>query len=300
MKLTKIKSDVYYFKSPVNVGYVQQGNQGMLIDAGLDKSAMNKILRQLNEKQLPVTHLFITHGHADHYGGAHHLQLKRDVYTIAPEFEEATLRYPKLEPLYLFHGVNPPEDMRNKFLEAEAIRVDEVVKEGPYRWGDKDIYFHQLAGHSINQHGVLVNDILFAGDSYMSLDVLNKHGLPFLMDASLTLESLNKLRTIHAEGALPGHGKYEKDFKATVQKNIDFYNELIKNIQHKLGSHYPDGFFLDEAVSYVSQEWRVQLNNTGTWALNRTAITAYVMELCRLKKYTHSIKDENLYFSPIK
>ncbi|HEX7063769.1 MAG TPA: MBL fold metallo-hydrolase, partial [Bacillales bacterium] len=83
MDLQKISGNCYYFHGAVNIGYVRKGDKGLLIDSGIDKSTANKVLRQLREHELPVTHLFITHAHSDHFGGAAQLQKKTGVYTLA-------------------------------------------------------------------------------------------------------------------------------------------------------------------------------------------------------------------------
>jgi glyoxylase-like metal-dependent hydrolase (beta-lactamase superfamily II) len=90
MELIGVCEDTYYFKSAVNIGYIHHKEQekGILIDAGLDSQSMKKVIKKLDEKTLPLTHLVITHSHADHYGGAAYLQSVRDVYTIAPHIEQ--------------------------------------------------------------------------------------------------------------------------------------------------------------------------------------------------------------------
>lgn len=299
MHLQQISSNVYYFKSPVNVGYIREKDTGLLIDAGLDRSAMNKILRQLDERALPITHLFITHAHADHFGGAHHLQKKREVITIAPEFEEAILRYPKLEPLYLFHGVNPPEEMRNKFLEAKPIRIDHVVKEGDYKWGEITVKCIAFPGHSEYQLGVLAHDILFAGDAYMGVEVLEKHRIPYLTDYHALMNSLTKLMTVSAKGAIPGHGEYEENFKQTVEENRVFYNNLLNKIDTFLNQNGSLDCSLEDAVASISKEWAIHITNIGTWSLFRTAITALIKGLCQENKKELIIKDHKLYVANI-
>ncbi|WP_054634904.1 MBL fold metallo-hydrolase [Thalassobacillus sp. C254] len=70
MNLKKIKEGCSYFASPVNIGYVQKNETGLLIDAGIDASVSKKAVKQLKEKGLPLTDVLITHAHTDHFGGA--------------------------------------------------------------------------------------------------------------------------------------------------------------------------------------------------------------------------------------
>jgi glyoxylase-like metal-dependent hydrolase (beta-lactamase superfamily II) len=53
-------------------GFVYSQNRGIWIDAGLEIEGMKKG-KKLDEEQLPLTHLFITHAHVDHFEGAAYL-----------------------------------------------------------------------------------------------------------------------------------------------------------------------------------------------------------------------------------
>ncbi|MCA1031136.1 MBL fold metallo-hydrolase [Bacillus timonensis] len=281
MKLTQITDTCYYFQSAVNVGYVHNGEKGLLIDAGLDASTMKKILKQLDEKSLPLTHLFITHAHADHFGGAAYLQEKKSVYTMAPVLEEAVLRNPVLEPIYLFQGNTPLKELRNKFLEGPAMKVDEVVTEGKY---ERDgFHFSCLAfpGHSENQHGLLIHDVLFCGDAYFGMEQLEKHKIPFIVDAENTLLSLEKLVEIKCLGAVPGHGHYEQDFQQTVQANIAFHMKIVKSMNSLLDERKISH---EQLVTEMCNRWEVKLANMGSWLLYRTGVTAYLTMLIKQNK----------------
>jgi len=278
MDFEKISDDVYVFHSAVNIGYVHKGDQGLLIDAGIDQSAANKVLRQLEEHHLPVTHLFITHAHSDHFGGAAQLQKKTDVYTLAPFFEEAIMRYPKLEPMYLFCGNNPPKEMRNKFLEGSPIRIDHVCWEGLLDVGNFHLELFYLPGHSDYQLAVKVDGILFAADSYFSKEQLHKHKIPFMIDVGEGIESLEKVKNIPCGGAVPGHGVFEKDFQETVQYNIAFHQAILEE-SVALIRECSEGVSHEEIVRLMCKKREVLAQNVSSWTLFRTAVTAYLKKL---------------------
>ncbi|WP_157950897.1 MBL fold metallo-hydrolase [Peribacillus acanthi] len=94
LKLTEIARNCYYFQGDINIGYVRSEHEGLLIDAGLEASTMKKVLRQLDELHMPVTHLILTHCHADHYGGAAYLQSNRDVSVYSTKLEAAIAENP--------------------------------------------------------------------------------------------------------------------------------------------------------------------------------------------------------------
>ncbi|WP_226670715.1 MBL fold metallo-hydrolase [Metabacillus litoralis] len=299
MNFIQITDCCYYFHGAVNIGYIKSGQKGMLIDAGIDKGTMKKIVKILKEHEMFVTHLFVTHAHADHYGGAAYLQETENIYTYAPYLESAILRNPILEPLYLFQGNSPLPEMRNKFLEGKPIVVDEEVKEGTYHFGETQFECIALPGHSMNQLGLLINGVLYAADSYFSEEQLHKHKIPFIIDAKDTLNSLNGLKNIDCIGAVPGHGIYETAFQKTVDTNIMYHNTILESILNLINNQNETGITHEDLVSQVCKTWAVNLNNVSMWMLFRTAITAYVTFLVKEEKVKLFIDDNKLCFKKI-
>lgn len=251
----------------------------MLIDAGLEEQAMKKVLKTLKSKELPITHLFITHAHADHYGGAAYLQKQQKVYTIAPKLEAAILQEPMLEPLYLFHGVNPIQEWRSKFLEGKPIKVDAIIEEaGEVTVGESTFQTVDLPGHSYHQFGVIVEDVLFAADAYFGVEILHKHGIPYIVDAKQTMESLEKIKKLPCAGAVPGHGSYEKDFIATIDENLQVHHD-IENLLYTLVNQEEDGISIEQLVTKACTEKGLTIRNVPSFMLFRTAVTAYLTKL---------------------
>ncbi|MDC3425468.1 MBL fold metallo-hydrolase [Aquibacillus sp. 3ASR75-11] len=297
MEFRKLTSTCYYFDGPVNIGYIHHGEEGMLVDAGIDASTMKKVLKVLEKKAFPITHLFITHAHADHYGGADHLHQKYSVHTIAPVLEEAILRNPMLEPLYLFGGNDPLPELRNKFLEGKSITIDQTIKEGSTQIGSFAFTAHHLPGHSYYQLGIVVDDILFAGDSYFAADQLKKHKIPFITDAFQTLGSLEKIKKINCKGAFPGHGTFEEEFCVTVDKNIHYHQALLDWLEQKIGEQQK-GITHETIVSEMCQHFGVDTPKLSQWLLIRTAITGYLIGLIKQDKISYSIEMGRWLFRP--
>ncbi|MFC7321239.1 MBL fold metallo-hydrolase [Halobacillus campisalis] len=294
MSLIQINSHCYYYNSTVNIGYITDGTTGLLIDTGIDTSSVKKVERELHRQQLPLTHLFITHAHADHYGGAAYLQKNYNIHTIAPEFEAAILQNPKLEPLYLFAGNDPLPELQNKFLQGAAMQVDTEVQQGELKAGTLRLRAIAAPGHSYHQLCILAYDILFAADAYFSSDQLSKHKIPYITDAEAAIQSLKMLQDIDCKGALPGHGVYEEDFQATVQDNIDYHEKLLVWLDR----------YIDQPVTHESivasmcEAYKVNAPHLSQWLLYRTAVSAYLVGLIKRKKITHQVSDFKWTFYP--
>lgn len=295
VKFIQLNETCYYFSAPVNIGYVHHGDEGLLIDAGIDDSVMRKVLRQLEEKNLPITHLFITHAHADHYGGASYLQERHMVKTMAPVFEAAILENPALEPLYLFGGNVPLKELRNKFLEGKPITVEEKVEEGIYSFGSFELHTYDLSGHSYHQLGLVVDTILYAGDSYFGKEQLHKHKIPYIVDAALTVETLEKIQTIDCTGAVPGHGEFEQEFIPTVKANLDYHHEVL-DWTYETVCQYETGISHEQIIAKMCESYEVHAPTLAQWLLFRTAATAYVIGLIKAHKLHHTIRDYKWIF----
>ncbi|MBM7554000.1 MBL fold metallo-hydrolase [Thalassobacillus pellis] len=297
MEFIRINDHCCYFHGAVNIGYVHDGDNGLIIDAGIDKSTSKKVLRELENRGLPVTHLFITHAHADHYGGAAHIQSKYPVHTIAPHLESAILENPILEPLYLFGGNDPISELRNKFLEGPPIKVDSHITEGVQSFAGMELEFVLLPGHSYQQLGVKAFDVLYAADSYFAIDQLKKHRIPYITDAKLTIKSLEKLLQIKCSGAVPGHGEYEEDFKATVRGNIDYHQKLLDWLRIFISGN-EEGISHEAVVRDMCNHFSANPSQLGQWLLFRTAVTAYVTALYHEGSVIFSIKNNTWLIEP--
>ncbi|MCT2535676.1 MBL fold metallo-hydrolase [Aquibacillus koreensis] len=288
MELIRINESCYYFHGAVNIGYVHKGSKGMLIDAGIDKSTMKKVIRQLTTEDLPITHLFITHAHTDHFGGASYLQDQGQVVTIAPYLEEAIMRYPILEPTYLFTGNDPLPELRNKFLEGNPITIDHVIKEGHHQIDPFLFEAYYLPGHSYYQLAIKIDNILYAADSYFAEEQLHKHKIPFLTDAQLTINSLHLLKNISCDGAVPGHGPFEENFYDTVDKNIAYHQSLLKWLESRIIQE-PSGITHETVVGAMCVHFGVQPKQLSQWILFRTAVTGYIVSLIKQDKIKSEI-----------
>ncbi|KZE63393.1 hypothetical protein AWM68_15370 [Fictibacillus phosphorivorans] len=280
MEFQEIAAGCYYFNSAVNIGYIvnEDKNKGMLIDAGLEPSAAKKAVQHLKSENLPLTHLFITHAHADHFGGAQYIQRNFNIHTIAPSLEEAIMRNPILEPIYLFNGNSPLREMRNKFLEAPSIVVDEICTEGIWK-SSFPLEFIELKGHSHNQYGVLYKGILYAADAFLGIDVLEKHKIPFIVDAKENQKTLLKLKNMNVEGMVPGHGKFTKKYLEVLQANMDVHEKIAYEVHSIIVDSGESGISFENLIAKMLTQHNIQPANIGMYTLFRTAVSAYFIQL---------------------
>jgi len=275
-----VKPRVGYFPGSVNVGLLLGDSGAILIDSGLDTQTAKKIKRGLDELAQPLRAIVQTHAHADHFGGnAYLLSAWPEAAVWAPPLEEAVIRNPILEPLYLGMGAAPLPELRNKFLMAEPSRVDHLLPiDGEVQIEGLTLTTLSLPGHSWQQLGIVCEQICFAADGYFGTETLAKHKLPFLIDAYDTLLSLGKLRDTRYEGYLPGHGPYETSIEQTIDRNIAWHQRILEQIVAILRE---EELTLEEGLARLCGQLEIQMENMTSYVLFRTAYMGYLTGLLR-------------------
>lgn len=276
---------VGFFPGHVNIGLIIGTNGAILIDSGLDTQTAKKIKKGLDAIAQPLCAIIQTHAHADHFGGnAYLLGCWPEAQVYAPPLEEAIIRYPILEPIYLNMGAEPLADLRNKFLLGQASRVDHLLPlEGTIEIDGVEISILSLPGHSWQQVGIVCDEICFAADSYLGEEVLEKHKLPFLVDAQETLLSLNKLLSTSYRGYLPGHGPYITSPNDTLNKNIEWHQRIYSVIEEILEEEST----VEEALALLCERLHITMENASSFVLFRTAFMGYLVGLQKEERVTY-------------
>jgi glyoxylase-like metal-dependent hydrolase (beta-lactamase superfamily II) len=164
MKPTELAPGIFHLRGGSNMGLVVHKGKGLLIDTGLDKDAARRALRIIESLETTLEAVFLTHAHADHFGGAHFLQRRLEIPLYAPSLEAAMMENPIIEPLYLYGGAAPIGELRHKFTWAKACQIDNVVEGAkttpmPLQISDFQVEIVSLPGHAPNQMGVAVNNV---------------------------------------------------------------------------------------------------------------------------------------------
>jgi glyoxylase-like metal-dependent hydrolase (beta-lactamase superfamily II) len=182
-----------------------------------------------------LTHIFITHGHIDHFGGLPYIRERSDAKICIHELdrrivsnhqERLSIAAHRLEEFLCEAGV--PEEVRQKEIDAykitkslfRSVNVDLTyeaigMRLGPFR-------FMHVPGHCAGHVVIRLHDIMFSGDHI--LEKTSPHQAPEQITLSMGVEtylnSLEKVRPISKKVALTlgGHENPVNDLEKRIEE----------------------------------------------------------------------------------
>lgn len=229
-----------------NAGFVITPAGVVVVDAlGSPRLAerLTQAIRQLTDK--PVTHVILTHYHADHIYGLQHFKQKGAqviAHVAAKEYMQSETAQLRLEASRT--DLAPWIDAHTRLVAADTwiegtttLRVGGVVFEldrvGP--------------SHTPEDITVYVpsEKLLFAGDLFFN------GRLPFVgrANSSQWIRSLDRLLAYDTRTVVPGHGPASTDPK----KDIGTTRDYLKHLRETMGKAVEDFVPFDEA--YARTDW---------------------------------------------
>jgi glyoxylase-like metal-dependent hydrolase (beta-lactamase superfamily II) len=298
MELKKITENVYYIPGSSNIGVLRVAdNDVVLIDTGLDEDYGKKILNLLNQHNFSVKAIINTHSHADHCGGNHYIKSKTSAIIYAPEIESAIIMAPYIEPLYLFSGAEPLTELYNKFLMATPSVVDHVILRNnkSVTIGSLDIKVLQLPGHSPNQIGLIVDDVLFCADAIFSEDIIRKHKIPFYIDIDKAKETLMMLKNSSHLFYVPSHAEPRDSLSDLVDINL----AAINSVEDYFLNSLRESQTTEQALDRLCKNFGIKINSAQQYYLMNTINMAYLSSLHKNGKTKISFNENILQWQKV-
>lgn len=279
METLDLGGGAHVLRGAVNSGLIETANGLLAVDTGLDRGAGNRIARAAEELGRPLVAILNTHAHADHHGGNAQLVRKFGIPVHAPAVEECVIREPRYEPVYLFGGAAPVSALTSKFLQAEPSPVDHVIHAGQtVEINGRALEIVDLAGHSLAQIGVRVGGVLFAADGFFGREPLEKHGVPYLVDAFRWMETLGRLKEMDAAWMVPGHGEPLDDARDTLDLNLAVLQRAADWLMERL-RRAPAG--TEDLLLEFAAAMGMRLTDPPSYVLNRAALLGFLSSLER-------------------
>jgi glyoxylase-like metal-dependent hydrolase (beta-lactamase superfamily II) len=235
-----------------NLYLIHTAEMLVLIDTGSGSDKCNEDLQhgisEVGYKLSDLTHILLTHGHIDHYGGLVSLHEKTkaqigvhelDWQTVSNHEARLALMSGRLNIFMKHAGV--PDEQREQFLQMyqftkalyRSVPVDFTYESVGMQVGPLEMI--HVPGHCPGHVAIKLDDILFCGD--MVLEKITPHQSPEDLTSFLGvrhyLKSLSVLQAWSQDVrlVLNGHDDPIVDFPARIQ---DIRHRLSKRIRHTL------------------------------------------------------------------
>lgn len=226
-ELIQVAPHTYYIQSPAKIGVVETSDgHVVLIDSGNDKEAGRKVRQHLDRQGWTLDAIYNTHSNADHIGGNAYLAKQTGCALYAPGIEAAFTQHPILEPALLYGGY-PMKALRHKFLLAQESNAQPLTPEHL----PAGFELIPLPGHFFDMIGLRTpDDVVFLADCLSSQATLDKYQISYVYDVAAYLDTLERIKEMHAALFVPAHADATEDIAPLAQYNIDKVNEIAGHI----------------------------------------------------------------------
>ena len=226
-ELIQVAPHTYYIQSPAKIGVVETSDgHVVLIDSGNDKEAGRKVRQHLDRQGWTLDAIYNTHSNADHIGGNAYLAKQTGCALYAPGIESAFTQHPILEPALLYGGY-PMKALRHKFLLAQESDAQPLTPEHL----PAGFELIPLPGHFFDMVGLRTpDDVVFLADCLSSQATLDKYQISYVYDVAAYLDTLERVKEMHAALFVPAHADATEDIAPLAQYNIDKVNEIAAHI----------------------------------------------------------------------
>lgn len=226
-ELIPVAPHTYYIQSPAKIGVVETSDgHVVLIDSGNDKEAGRKVRQHLDRQGWTLDAIYNTHSNADHIGGNAYLAKQTGCALYAPGIEAAFTQHPILEPALLYGGY-PMKALRHKFLLAQESDAQPLTPEHL----PAGFELIPLPGHFFDMIGLRTpDDVVFLADCLSSQATLDKYQISYVYDVAAYLDTLERVKEMHAALFVPAHADATEDIAPLAQYNIDKVNEIASHI----------------------------------------------------------------------
>ncbi len=289
--MIELAQGVYYLAGSVNCGILETGDGGCIfVDTGNSDDSGKKLLKAARAAKLEPRAIINTHSHADHYGGNAYLVKHLEIPVYAPIFEESILRYPILEPIYLWGGARAHKELHNKFLLAAPSPAKVLNEAGKRKIAGLELELLEVSGHAHIQFAVLAGNVLFAADAVFGANILEKYPLSFMVDIENAREAIETVRNCGASLILPGHGDPTTDVNALCDANL----AALERANQAVLVACLDGGTTPEILARVCAMLEITMTDLTRYVLNQTAVLAHLTDLEEHGLIEHKIVQNTL------
>lgn len=290
MEIKKIKEGIYYIEDSTNMPLLETQEGFLIFDSPIDKDKAKKVRRLLDERGFIPKFLILSHHHADHTGGASFLKENYNLEVLSSEIEKAFIETPIIEPVYLSQGSSPPEEFLTKWIKSTQVKIDRVIKEGPFNLAGLPLEIFDLSGHSIGMIGIKVDSVIFSADAFFSLEVLKKYIMPYFHDKDKYIEKMTFIKSQDFEYILPSHGTLLSREEAVriIDENIRIVEEIGQKVLNSISS--------PKTVEEILEELKIPVSDFVVSYLIKSSLHSILFSLLNKGRAKTRIENSTVRF----
>jgi glyoxylase-like metal-dependent hydrolase (beta-lactamase superfamily II) len=208
----------------------------MLVDAQLTKTSAEKVLQEIKETKKPLSLIYITHEHADHFLG---LEVFKEAYPRTRIIANSTV-VDRINKVYQ-EKINKWEKILGSGAASHVVAISKFDANFVDFDGTKIEIFKHIRGDTDENTMLWIPDqrILIAGDVVFN----NMHVYTAETDGTARekwLNSLEKIRELNPSVVIPGHSKVGAPLDSTTA--VDFTGKYLMVFEEELrNAKDPDG-----------------------------------------------------------
>lgn len=287
--LTQLEERVFVVPGGVNVGAIAaEDGTAILIDTGVSETNGKKVLKAVREGLgRDVSTILTTHGHADHFGANASIVKRTGARVFAPALDEAVLRYPVLQASSLYGGADPLDALRTGFLLGHASPVDELMHPGHLSVAGVEFDVIGLAGHSMNQVGLLIDGVFFCADVVLPEAVLAKYRIPYLYSVTHHLQALDTAEAVGCRWVVPGHGPIVDSLAPLIRVNRQLVHDVANTVVEVCAQEQT----AEEILATVLRSFDAPVTDAAGFYLLQPTIFAFLSHLQRVGRIAHRVEN---------
>ena len=300
-KPIQLSKSVYCLLGHTNIGIIENGNDIILIDSGLnrdDAKEIDKIIQENFNKKIDT--IINTHSNADHAGGNKYFFEKYNCKILTTKKESAFLQNPYLESAILW-GAHPFDKIRTSYFECESSSATEYVNENTIiELNTKaKISFVSLPGHFIDMIGISILDsdnkkTIFLGDSIFGAQMIQKYSISYMMQISEFINTLDKISKIESDFYIPSHSTIITS-QEELQRLVKMNKNEILNIQIFLLELCKSPMQNDDILAKVFESYHIRTTPSQIVLIGST-IKNHLTDLYINKKLDMICENGRLYW----
>ena len=304
MEITKtiqLSKSVYCLLGATNIGIIENENDIILIDSGLNRDNATEIDKTIKENfNKNIETIINTHSNADHAGGNKYFVEKYNCNILSTKKESAFLENPYLESTILW-GAHPFDKIRTSYFECESSTATDFINEDSIIElnAKTKISFVSLPGHFLDMIGISILDsdnkkTIFLGDSIFGAQMIQKYSISYMMKISEFINTLEKISQIESDFYIPSHSTIitsQAELKRVAQMNK---NEIYK-IQNFLLELCKTPMQNDDILAKVFETYHIRTTASQIVLIGST-IKNHLTDLYINKKLNMICENGRLYW----